>query len=319
MIVVVNFSSRKDGNCYQISGVIKRHFKEKKVKIYNFYENTYIACGHCDYECFKKKCKVNDGINEIFKSIVQSEETIFVLPNYLDYPNSNYFLFSERSIGFFNGNKDLQTRYLNIPKKFIVVSNSCNSNFKKAFLWHISNDTHPEVLYLNSKKFNQNPLDGSLMSDKNAQALIGDFLNENYNLERSAMAIVFYKDKILTTIEEVYERPTLSLPKGHIEENETPLDAAIRECFEETNEIITKNNYIDELEPFEITFIDHYNKLVKKIIYPLIFEKDVKGILISKEERIKKVKYLNIGDFLLNCTYDNVKLIIMEAMAKKGE
>ncbi len=319
MIVVVNFSSRKDGNCYQISGVIKRHFKEKKVKIYNFHENTYISCGHCDYECFKKKCKVDDGINEIFKSIVQSEETIFVVPNYCDYPNSNYFLFNERSVGFFKGNKDLQTRYLNIPKKFIVVSNSCNINFKKAFVCHISNDTQPEVLYLNSKKFNQNPLDGKLMSDKHAQTLIGEFLIGNYNLERSAMAIVFYKDKILTTIEEVYERPTLSLPKGHIEENETPLDAAIRECFEETNEIITKTNYIDELDPFEITFIDHYNKLVKKIIYPLIFEKDIEGKLISKEERIKKVKYLNIGDFLLNCTYDNVKLIIMQAMSKKGE
>ena len=33
MIVVVNFSSRKDGNCYRISGVVKKHFKNKKVKI----------------------------------------------------------------------------------------------------------------------------------------------------------------------------------------------------------------------------------------------------------------------------------------------
>ena len=80
MIVVVNFSSRKDGNCYQISGVVKKHYKEKKVKIFNFYENTYYSCGHCDYECFKKKCKIGDGINEIFKAIVQSEETVFVVP-----------------------------------------------------------------------------------------------------------------------------------------------------------------------------------------------------------------------------------------------
>ncbi len=319
MIVVVNFSSRKDGNCYRISGVIKKHYKEKKVKIFNFYENTYVSCGHCNYECFKKRCIVNDGINEIFKSIVQSEETIFVLPNYLDYPNSNYFLFTERSLGFFNGNKELQNRYLEIEKKFIIISNSCHINFRNALLNHVKEGVKPEILYFNAKKFNQNPLDGALMSDIEAENLVHDFLNNNYNFEESSMAIVFYKDKILTTIEEVYERHTLSLPKGHIETGESKLDAAIRECFEETNEIITKDNFVEELKPFEITFTNHLNKLVKKRIYPLIFRVDKMGNLVSKEERIKKVKYLYIGEFLMKYTYENVKLMIMEAMCKKGD
>lgn len=316
MIVVVNFSSRKDGNCYQISGVVKKHYKEKKVKIFNFYENTYNSCGHCDYECFKKKCKIGDGINEIFKAIVQSEETIFVVPNYCDYPNSNFFLFNERSCGFFNGNKDLMNRYLNIPKKFIVVSNSCNNSFKTAFSYHLSSDETPNILYFNSKKFDQNPLDGKLMSNKEAEHLVYDFLSNRYEFEESAMAIVFYKQKVLATVEEVYDRPTLSLPKGHIEPGETKLDAAIRECFEETNEIITKDNFIGDLKPFDITFISHQNKLIKKTIYPLIFRVDKMGNLKAKEERIRKVKYLNIGEFLLKCTYENVKTMIMEATCK---
>lgn len=316
MIVVVNFSSRKDGNCYQISGVVKKHFREKKVKIFNFYENTYTSCGHCNYECFKKRCKVDDGINEIFKSIVQSEETIFVLPNYCDYPNSNYFLFNERSCGFFNGNKDLLNRYLNIKKKFIVISNSCHVNFKNALSYQVSDQTKPEILFFNSKKFDQNPIDGALMTSLEAESLVHDFLDGKYNLEKSAMAIVFYKDKILSTVEEVYDRPTLSLPKGHLEDGETALDAAIRECFEETNEVITKDNYVSELAPFEISFINHHNKLVKKIIYPLIFRVDKMGELIAKEERILKVRYLNIGEFLLKCAYDNVKTMIMEATCK---
>lgn len=316
MIVVVNFSSRKDGNCYQISGVVKKHYKEKKVKIFNFYENTYNSCGHCDYECFKKKCKIGDGINEIFKAIVQSEETVFVVPNYCDYPNSNFFLFNERSCGFFNGNKDLMNRYLNIPKKFIVVSNSCNNSFKTAFSYHLSSDVTPNILYFNSKKFDQNPLDGKLMSNKEAEHLVYDFLSNRYEFEESAMAIVFYKQKVLATVEEVYDRPTLSLPKGHIEPGETCLDAAIRECFEETNEIITKDNFIGDLKPFDITFISHQNKLIKKTIYPLIFRVDKMGNLKAKEERIRKVKYLNIGEFLLKCTYENVKTMIMEATCK---
>ncbi len=316
MIVVVNFSSRKNGNCYQISGVIKKHYKQKKVKIYNFFENTFETCGHCEYECFKKKCKVNDGINEIFKSIVQSELTLFVIPNYCDYPSSNYFKFNERSCGFFNGNKELLERYLKIKKKFIIISNTCNTNFKTALKQQVEENTIPDILFLNSKKFNQNPLDGMLMSDKIAENIVHDFLDDNYIHEESAMAIVFCKDRVLTTIEEVYDRPTLSVPKGHIENGENKLDAAIRECFEETNEIITKENFIDELKPFEIHFINHYNQLVKKTIYPLIFRVNQMGNLVAKEERIRKVKYLKIGEFLLKCTYDNVKTMIMEATCK---
>lgn len=316
MIVVVNFSSRKDGNCYRISGVVKKHFKNKKVKIFNFYENTYVSCGHCNYECFVKRCKVDDNLNEIYKAIVQSEEAIFVMPNYCDYPNSNYFLFSERRCGFFNGNKDLQNRYLNIPKRFIVVSNSSCNTFKENLKNHISEDKEPDCLFLNSKKFNQDPLDGTLMNDLEAENVIHDYLDNNYLVEQSAMAIVFYKNKVLSTVEEVYNRPTLSLPKGHLENAETPLDAAIRECFEETNEIITKNNYVGELKPFEIKFINHHNKLVKKTIYPIIFRVDKMGHLASKEERIIKVKYLPIGEFLLQCTYDNVKTMILEATCK---
>jgi hypothetical protein len=40
------------------------------------------------------------------------------------------------------------------------------------------------------------------------------------------------------------------------------------------------------------------------------------GNLKAKEERIRKVKYLNIGEFLLKCTYENVKTMIMEATCK---
>lgn len=316
MIVVVNFSSRKDGNCYRISGVVKKHYKAKKVKIFNFYENTYLSCGHCNYECFSKRCTLDDNLNEIFKAIVQSEETIFVLPNYLDQPNSNYFLFNERKCGFFNGNKDLQHRYLNIKKKFIVVSNSANSSFKEALSAHIDENAHLDLLFLNSKKFNQDPLAGALMSDEEAEGIIHDFLDDNYLVEESAMAIVFYQNMILSMVEEVYNRPTLSLPKGHVEPGESKIDAAIRECFEETNEVITNDNYVGELKQFEITFINHFNKLVKKTIYPIIFRVSKMGSLVSKEERIRKIKYLPIGEFLLKCTYDNVKIMIMEATCK---
>ena len=67
---------------------------------------------------------------------------------------------------------------------------------------------------------------------------------------------------------------------------------------------------------FIYNFINHHNKLVKKTIYPIIFRVDKMGHLASKAERIIKVKYLPIGEFLLQCTYDNVKTMILEATCK---
>ena len=111
MIVVVNFSNRKHGNCYSIAGTVKKHYNDKKVKIFNFIDETFSPCGSCNYECYTNKCSVNDSLKEIFKSILQSEETIFIIPNYCDYPSSNFFLFNERCHGFMRNNEELHKRY----------------------------------------------------------------------------------------------------------------------------------------------------------------------------------------------------------------
>lgn len=60
------------------------------------------------------------------------------------------------------------------------------------------------------------------------------------SIEQSAMAVVLCKGKILATVEDIYGRKVLSLPKGHNEQGETLLQTAIRECFEETNIILTE-------------------------------------------------------------------------------
>lgn len=316
MIVVVNFSSRKGGNCYSIAGVVKKYYKDKKVKIFNFFEKAFNSCGKCNYECFTKKCIMNDGLEEMFKAILQSEQAVFIIPNYCDYPSSNFFMFNERCYGFMYHNKELFERYLNIPKKFMVVSSSNVCNFKTACAYHIPHGKLPEILFFNAKKFQQCSLEGNLMLNNDAYNLVNDFLDNNYSIENSAMAIVLYENRVLTTVEEVYDKPTLSLPKGHIEAGETALDAAIRECFEETNELITKDDFVEQLNQFEIVFVNHFNKLVKKTIYPLVFKVNKIGNIKSKEERIKKVEYLLIGEFLKKCSYENVKAMIIDAISK---
>jgi multimeric flavodoxin WrbA/8-oxo-dGTP pyrophosphatase MutT (NUDIX family) len=316
MIVVVNFSNRKHGNCYSIAGTVKKHYGDKKVKIFNFIDETYKSCGNCEYECFTSKCSINDGLKELFKSILQSEETIFIIPNYYDYPSSNFFLFNERCHGFMHNNEELHKRYLEVPKKFMVVSSTNVINFKTACAYHIPHGTIPAILFFNARKFHQCSLDGNLMQNSDAVELVNNFLSTDYTHEESAMAIVLCQNTVLATIEEVYDKATLSLPKGHIEEGEKPIDAAIRECFEETNEIITPENFVEELKPFDIVFVNYCNKLIKKTIYPLVFKIDKPGDIKSKEERIKKVAYLPIGEFLKKCSYENVKTMIIEAISK---
>ena len=137
-------------------------------------------------------------------------------------------------------------------------------------------------------------------------------------IEESAMAIVIYKNKILATNELIYGNEKISLPKGHKEENETILETAIRECFEETNIVLKDSNLVKKLEPFSYDFSTPNNDLIRKMIYPFLFRVDEGGIPLPKEERILWVRWIEIAEFINICTYENIKVIV-ENIFKKGE
>ena len=131
--------------------------------------------------------------------------------------------------------------------------------------------------------------------------------------EKSAMAVVFYQNKILVTIEEIYGVDRISLPKGHIEGNETVIACAMRECFEETNCDLFKEDVICELEPFRIHFVNHKNEEIEKFIYPVVFKIDQAQVLKIKEPRIKKIEWMDIDSFMTNVSYENVKMVVEKA------
>lgn len=106
-------------------------------------------------------------------------------------------------------------------------------------------------------------------------------------MERSAGAIVFYRNKNTQNIEYLFlytvgksGRGYWGFPKGHLEEHETDLEAAHRETFEETG--------IDELE-----FIPGFEEKEK-----YVFRQD--GTLIRKQ----------VIFFLAQAKTDNVRLSI---------
>ncbi|MBR1955584.1 MAG: NUDIX domain-containing protein [Clostridia bacterium] len=130
------------------------------------------------------------------------------------------------------------------------------------------------------------------------------------SIEQSAMAVVLCKGKILTTVEDIYGRNVLSLPKGHNEQGETLLQTAIRECFEETNIVLTEENMVKALTPYSYQFSTPSNKLVQKTIAPFLFEVESEGQTIAKEKRMISVGWMEISEFLQKCSYDNVKAIV---------
>ena len=174
-VCIVSFSSRKNGNCDKISEFVSSMYP--KAKRYNFSKFKISACGGCKYQCFARgdKCPhARDKEREILDAVTNSEMAIFIVPNYCDYPCSNYFVFNERGICYFQNNDDLLTKYLQTPKKFIVVSNTNQDNFKQAFRYQTADE--PDILFLAAYEHGKMSIDGDLLTSEDAVEELREFL-----------------------------------------------------------------------------------------------------------------------------------------------
>lgn len=313
-ISIINFSNRKNGNSQMIMEFLKEIYINAEIKTYNFSSMKISQCGNCNYECMKDKerCPYKDKIYNIYKNIMNSDICYYIVANYCEYPCSNFFIFNERRCGYFNKNDKKLNKYLNIRKKFIVITNSNTINFLDIFKYHVNNE--PDVLFISPKKFGLSSISDNVLSNINAKNLIYEFTIDNYKYEKSAMGIVLYNNTILATKEDIYGTIAFSLPKGHIESNETYIETAIREVYEETGYELMEENYIDSLKPYEVKFIDHNYHLIKKMIYPIIFKVNEIKELEIKESRVKETNFYNVYEFIQNCSYDNLKNIVLEAL-----
>ncbi len=66
---------------------------------------------------------IDDDIKSIYDGILNSNQVIFIIPIYSDYPCSNFFIFRERSQCIFNDEK-IYLKYLKISKRFIIIGNT---------------------------------------------------------------------------------------------------------------------------------------------------------------------------------------------------
>lgn len=310
--LIISFSARKKGN----SDEIAEYLASEEDKIIYFKDMNVHNCKNCDYECFSDYCKYqNDDICNLYEEMNNYQKIVLIVPMYGGNPPSLYFTFNERCQDYFVHNED---KYENIIKRLFIIGIYGDDKQSPDFIsclekWFNGSEYSNHVLGIERHRYHLKEKDSILNSD--IKALISEFINpKNAKIEKSAMAVVICKDKILTTNEIIYGNERISLPKGHIEKNETSIEAAIRECYEETNIVISKTNLIKELNSYTYEFLTPSNKLIRKTLLPYLFVVNDFGDPLPKEERIKSVHWMNVEKFLSLCPYENVKSIVNDIL-----
>lgn len=166
-VCIVSFSSRKNGNCGQIAAYLQS--LHKGAKLYDFADFSIHPCGGCAYECFMPEgiCPwIQDVEQELYESILDSELVYYILPNYCDYPCANFFIFNERSQCCFQGHPERAKAYGRVPKKFIVVSNTNERNFREILSYHAEGE--PQILFLHARKYAKVSIAGDIMTSGDA-------------------------------------------------------------------------------------------------------------------------------------------------------
>ena len=174
---IISFSSRGNGNCAQIGKLIRSLSEEAVLFQFSYFEIH--ACGKCGYECFadRSKCPYySDMEYRLLDAVTNSDLTYFILPNYCDYPCANFFIFNERSQGFFQGRPDLLDVYEKVPKRAVVISNTNEENFRQALAYQAYKE--PDILFLPAKEYGKDSIKGDLLTNDKAVSDIIAFVQK---------------------------------------------------------------------------------------------------------------------------------------------
>lgn len=175
-IVILSFSGRKGGNCEQIAEFIAK-YSENSVNLYRMHEQTIRMCGDCAYECFVpgKECPhMADDERALLEQICNSDEAYFLVPNYCGGPPAMLYAFNERSVSYFAGHPERLERYMNVPKRFIVISSNQPETFRNAFLQHDRGEQ--KILWLSARAHGLRSMGTELLEVEEVQKQILEFI-----------------------------------------------------------------------------------------------------------------------------------------------
>lgn len=176
-VVIFNFSPRIDGNCSKIDTYIS-NYHGSDVRKFHFTAENCMPCSGCHYECLNSEQKCTGISGEMKRALTAASESdllYMIVPNICGYPCANYFAFNEKCVGYFGLDRDMKMKYMKVPKKFIVVSNTESDNFKNAMKQHSVDE--PDILYLKTSKYHKSSTAGDLMDSDNAKVDLEAFLS----------------------------------------------------------------------------------------------------------------------------------------------
>jgi len=178
-ICIISFSGRADGNCHDITSVVSQALlNEHHVAAFELCGSEVSPCGNCGYSCFSdnQACPMSsDDVAKIYDCVCSSELAYYIVPNYCDYPGSLFFILNERGQSFFSNDPNRLELYLKIEKRFIVVTNTEQENFKKAFKYHVRENGEPDILFLAAKDYGVSSIEGGLMNSEQARRTVIDY------------------------------------------------------------------------------------------------------------------------------------------------
>lgn len=177
-VVILSFSDRNDGNCAKIMQHINNFYIRTNVSCFKITSEVFGPCGKCDYECMRSgsHCpNISEKQITIMDTICQSDVVYYIVPNYCGFPCANYFAFNERSVGYFDSDRSRMDSYMNVKKRFIIVSNS--EGFEEALQQQTFDK--PDILYLKSRAYRKQSIAGDLMESTEALVDLNQFLRQN--------------------------------------------------------------------------------------------------------------------------------------------
>ena len=177
-VTIIRFSPRNNGNCDKIADFIANFYNRTNVLSFWINADNCLPCNGCNYECLipgSTGCPTkSDYLTEVMDQALASDLVYFIVPNFCGYPNSNYFAFNERLVGYFGTNRGARGQYMAIEKRFIIVSNTESDNFRNAMQQQVIGE--PKMLYLKSGKYHKRSTDGDILESEDAQRDLGVFL-----------------------------------------------------------------------------------------------------------------------------------------------
>ena len=127
-------------------------------------------------------------------------------------------------------------------------------------------------------------------------------------MEKSAGIIIILNNKKFLLSHPSHSRwsNTYSFPKGHIEENESKIEAAIRELKEETSIEVTEDMIVDK-EPIIVLYDDKRGDIYKEVYLFKVYINDISEIGLDNETLPKEMLQIEELDWCGFLTKEEAK------------